>query len=239
MLFSLYSHKHTHTHTHTRTHTHAYTGIPQAPMAFTVIETGQEGGVSIMLVTNSAGVGASPHSFQFDVSYTSPGRDPLVADFPIETYQSGESATVTIEGLDVGHEYNFSARARNQFGSSDYTQGPTIRITGVLQITTLPPTMTTSPCLGTLSAGAAVSIAAVICSLVFFIGGTLFGGLVVYIYLKRHIRTTEVSHSTSNSNPVNALYEDVGPLELGPPSLPQASKDIELNENAAYGKVQM
>ena len=107
------------------------------------------------------------------------------------------------------------------------------------EITTLPPTMTTSPNLGAVSTGAAISIAAVICSLVFFIGGTLFGGLVVYIYLKRHVRTTEVFHSTSNSDPVNALYEDVGPLEFGPPSLPQASKDIELNENAAYGRVQM
>ena len=59
------------------------------------------------------------------------------------------------------------------------------------EITTLPPTMTTSPNLGAVSTGAAISIsAAVICSLVFFIGGTLFGGLVVYIYLKRHIRTT-------------------------------------------------
>ena len=116
---------------HTHTHTHILTGVPQAPLPFTVTETGQEGGVSMMLVTNSAGVGASPHSFQFDVSYTIPGRFPLVAEFPIETYQSGESATVTIEGLDVGQLYIFSARARNQFGSSDYTQGPIIRITGV------------------------------------------------------------------------------------------------------------
>ena len=100
-------------------------------MAFTVTETGQEGGVSMMLVTNSAGVGTSPHSFQFDVSYAIPGRDPLVAEFPIETYQSGESATVTIGDLDVGQLYVFSARARNQFGSSVYEQGPTIRITGV------------------------------------------------------------------------------------------------------------
>ena len=86
-----------------------------------------------------------------------------------------------------------------------------------------------------LSTGSEVAITAVVCSLVFFILGSLFGALCQYWITLIRVRRSKTSSSRGPTPPAGStpvVYEEVSPD-------PHAGRKggIELTENVAYGPI--
>ena len=88
-----------------------------------------------------------------------------------------------------------------------------------------------------LSAGGALILTAVICSIIFFIFGTLFGMLCSYFVGVRNRKVNSVNdqQTVSQLQPLPVpLYEDVHTL---PRSFRDDKEAIKIDENVAYGPI--
>ena len=95
-------------------------GVPQIPKTPYGVSS-SPGSITLTIRTQVSGR-MSPHIFLFIVNFTQTS-DSMEDSRTLEAsdYMDGEDRQFTIDGLVEGEQYVFSARARNQFGSSDFS----------------------------------------------------------------------------------------------------------------------
>ena len=94
------------------------TGVPPEPQFGDIVSGPGSGEVTLEIKTVTSGVDDPNQEFRFVITPVLDGKTlgPIRFDFP--NYQSGVLESISVNGLEPGKSYAFSAVAINRFGAS-------------------------------------------------------------------------------------------------------------------------
>ena len=82
------------------------------------------GQITIPIKTVASGVNNPVHGFQFRLTPVLVGVEQMERSFAFPEYTSGQFVTITVDQLQPGMSYSFSATAMNTFGTSESISSP-------------------------------------------------------------------------------------------------------------------
>ena len=99
-------------------------GIPATPQFGDLITGPGSGRIVIQIKTVFPGISNTFHGFQFRITPVLAGVEQMERSFEFPDYVSGKFVTITVDQLQPGMNYTFSASAMNIFGTSGSADSP-------------------------------------------------------------------------------------------------------------------